>query len=299
MFVYWGAKTSGKAEFAYNGGVNGYGHIWLKVHSVKVWDNPRSIVSDDDWEIEYDKFIYTRDNTGKVLEYQKSDTVRGNYMRGKMSREINPQIDPNQKNIIPVGEMAATYGGEPYSIYKFPFNLKSMRLDTQKLILGVTEVVNEYNPNSKSIVRQLLALPHKHIIPYRKYTDPRKLLHRVHQFKHITYGDEYKDVFDLYDRNKDEFFKYMSTFDRSNRDMEKILVDADKDYQFFDLDNDTYCDSFNWSVSLPEGISAPYYNLDDPTVLERYNKAVDMCQDYIDTLKISDTRLSYRSKDGI
>ena len=296
MFVYWGSYMSGKFELICNSLVNECGVVQFLGKYIKFRSNP--IVVSDDLKVEYDNLSFFRESKNSkiscdkkriLLDWSDETAQRSATLEKQYSRICN-----DQKQTF--NELVDNFPQWKGDVYTFPCNLKSMGVDKQYLLSGMKQAAKYPH-----ITRQIFSFPHKHIVPFRKFTSPHSLLHRIELFnpKSTPFYNECDSIFELYDKDKDKFFQHIKNFDRHTRDLEQVLVDAGVEYEYFDLDNDSYSDVFNWKVSLEHNFTKPKFNLDNPIVLEKYNKSLDMCQDYLDTFNITDTRLEYRSKDGI
>lgn len=299
MFVYWGGHTSGKLELICHTLYNGYGVSQFMTKHIALRSNPVVVKSGDEWRVDFDlRWCLKKSKKSSKISIHK---VRREFTFAKalerVIKEPNPQIVGSDDNLLTKTFFDIKFDG---NVYDFPCNIKSLGVDKlgvdkEFMVLGMKPIMGNTN-----ILRQVLTFPHKHIVPYRKITSPIPFIHRIHQYNpDIFYAGQYDNVFDLYDKDRDKFFTWISRYERMNRDLEQILVNAGKQYEYFDLDNDSYCDVFGFKSPLKKDFSRPVFNLEDPIVRKKYNKALDMCQDYIDTFNLTDSRLEYRAKDGI
>jgi|TARA_Y100000004_G_C8852652_1_gene385422 hypothetical protein len=296
MFVYWGAKATGKAELMTTTLVNNLSVGKFFRNSIKIKSNTVHIKTGDDWHISVDDDTFAKESDkSKLAVFPGKFEISNEGVNKHILTEKNPQIDYtyqfNQVIDQKIYDDAIKFRGNPY---KFPCNLKSIGFDKCFMIMEMNAVMKH-----KLVVRQVLKFPHKHVMPYRTYETPEHLVHRLHQFNPINDG-RYDNVFDMYEKSKEDCWKYISHFDTENRDLEAILVDSGVEYSYFALDHkDTYSDVFGLEVSLKQGLTKPKYNLEDEETRKRYNKALDICQEYLDVTGITDSRLEFRSKDGI
>ena len=296
MFVYWGAYAMGKLEVMLHSLINGcsagqlQGDKIINIHTIT------KTVTGDDWYISTEEDVYTKVNNKFVR------TPRVNEFFPDKIRYIGLWEDHRQIDKGPLPPLTFKSGGKSQELpessphpYEFPCNLKDTNIHECYLIRNMHPLINY-----RHVMKQVLSYPHKHIMPYRKYTDPRPLVHRLHQYNKVKhFGGKYSTVFDMYEKNKEDCWKYISKFDTDNRNLEAILIDSGVKYEYFNLDTDSYCDVFNWSIGFDKHLTEPKYNLSDPDVLKRYNKALDICSEYLKVTGIRDNRLFNRSKDGI
>lgn len=266
-------------------------------NKIKIKSNTVYIKTGDDWHISVDddSFFKETPKSKFKISCNKFEISRKGIERFSL-KEPYPQIDYrfkfSEERRIKRSRKVTLSDPNPY---EFPCILKSIGLDTCHIVQSMDMVVNY-----KHIIRQVLSFPHKHIVPYRTYKDPTELVHRLHQYNIVDgFFGKYNSVFDMYEKSKDDCWKYISYFDTKNRNLEAILIDSGKKFSYFNLDEDSYCDVFGFKIPLEKNLTTPQYNLDDSDTRGRYNRALDICQEYLEVTGCKDTRLEYRSKDGI
>ena len=176
-----------------------------------------------------------------------------------------------------------------------PFSLKSIGLDEMNILF---KSVAPHVENT-STVNQLKSFSHTHIVPYRVITEPEKLIPKIQMWSDHRDDSHYKTVFQQYDERPDLVFKYLSSFFREQRYIEEKLREQNVDYVYYDMDSYDVASvtGLEKNFHLPE--SYHLWKLDDPDTKKRFDKALEICDAYLKSTGLSDTRLDFRSKDGI
>ena len=178
--------------------------------------------------------------------------------------------------------------------YTAPFSLKSIGLDE-------TNITLKYCPHhlGRNVVNQLKQFPHTHIVPYRVIKEPERLIHKIQMWSPYKNRGQYNNIFEQYEDNPDLVFAYMATFYKEQRYIEEKLREQNVDYVYYDLDTYDLASitglEKNWNI--PE--SYHLWNLKDPETKKRFDKGVEICDAFLKTTGLTDTRLDFRSKDGI
>lgn len=293
MFVYWGATNSGKWHAIQHCHVNDSPYSMLSNNTIDVRTNIRS----NDLNTEYDRKLYAKKNTCRyetIKEEKRSFSFES--AAKKHGVEYYPQIDKSRRITNQRRENhedLTKYTGT----YESPFSLKSIGLDKTNIILQYSRVAF----NNK-ILNQLKNFNHINIIPYRVINSVDPLVSKIQMWSPSKYNYEYENVFDCYTKNKDLVMKYLAEFYEEQRDIELLLKQNNVKYEYYDMD--TYdlasITGLSKNPSLPN-CSDGYklWNLNDTDTKKRFDKAVDICEEFLKVTGLTDTRLDFRAKDGI
>ena len=126
-------------------------------------------------------------------------------------------------------------------------------------------------------------------------------LNRLHLFDiDITnkiYDINIKNVVEAYELNREIVFSYLDHYIIHSRKLESTLIDKKIDYEYFDLDTDSYEKYVDKLLPTVNGYGWGCHPFDRET--DRYKKVLHIAEDYVSSRKLTDMRLSGRIIDRI
>ena len=300
MFIYWCGTNWGKKEVQQTCYINEASHGYLLKNTIKTYaDIKCTDVGCDVTKKEYGK------NSG--FRYEELESKRYHLphtkWRSTYGEELYPQIDYNVKfDIKPIAAMRNARSELYTGTYTAPFSFKSIGLDEMNILF-------KYRPHhlERSVVNQLTQFGHTNIIPYRVIKDPERLVHKIQMWSPYKNKFQYNTIFENYEDKPEEVFAYMATFYKEQRDIEERLREQNVDYVYYDMDTYDLASvtglEKNWHTyeGNPDDVPESYHlwKLDDPETKKRFDKGVEICDAFLKTTGLTDTRLDFRSKDGI
>ena len=298
MFIHWGGDNSGKTEFLQASYANEFDVGYIMRSSICTYTD----IEYNDTACVVTKRFYGKNNGFRYEKMEEKRYTKPHTMWGEeYGKEISPQIDTTRrwrenpkeeyKNVVRTNKLKAYT-----KTFSSPFSLKSIGLDEMNIIVKPAELHVE----NTSIVNQLKSFSHTHIVPYRVITEPVQLIPKIQMWEPHIHGYQYNNVFQQYDERPDLVFEYLSGFYREQRYVEEKLREQNVDYVYYDMD--TYdvasVTGLEKNFPLPESHYL-WKNPDDPDTKKRFDKALEICDAYLKSTGLSDTRLDFRSKDGI
>ena len=292
MFIYWGGSNTGKKEVQQTCYINEASHTYLLKNTIKTYTDIKCTdVGCDVTKTEYGKKSGFRYEKLESKRYH----IKHTQWRTTYGEEIHPQIDYSIKfDVKPIQTMRNLRSEYYTGTYTSPFSLRSIGLDE-------TNITLKYRPHhlGKNIVNQLKQFPHTHIVPYRVIKEPERLIHKIQMWSPHKNGYQYNNVFEHYEHRPEEVFAYLAMFYKEQRDIEERLREQNVDYVYYDMDTYDLASvtglEKNWHI--PE--SYHLWKLDDPDTKKRFDMGVEICAAFLKSTGLSDTRLDFRSKDGI
>ena len=299
MFVYWGGLQTGKKCVKFTCMLNEINHTVLAPSNISQVTNIKTTVDNNGWRSTFVDSVYTK--TSKKSKLEKVLTKNRRCAEGDMNQRAGyeefPQIDPSMvsKKYVDNDELSVVMDRKKYNPYSFPFSLKS--IDVHKTAIIGTPAIHDL-----AVFRQISSFEgYTHIIPYKVLKDPKPLLPIIHAWQPSVTNFEHKDIFKLYDENKDILFKFIGSIWEHQRNVEQILKDLNVDYIYYDMDTHDLSTVLDVEKHLDSSIDTgyPIWNLSDPVVKERYERCWDICDEFLKVTGLTDTRLDFRAKDGI
>jgi hypothetical protein len=293
MFVYWGGNNSGKKEvqqtvYANEGKIGYLLDTAIITYTDIVFTDTGCDVTKRFWG-KNSGFRYEQ------IEWKRYNTPHS-WWGAEYGKERNPQIDTTRQFRKRPKDVVRNNKLKSYTnTFTSPFSLKSIGLDEMNILF---KTVAPHVENT-SVVNQLKSFSHTHIVPYRVITEPEKLIPKIQMWSDHRDNSHYKTVFQQYDERPDLVFEYISSFFREQRYVEEKLREQNVDYVYYDLDSYDVASvtGLEKNFHIPE--SYHLWKLDDPDTKKRFDKALEICDAYLKSTGLSDTRLDFRSKDGI
>jgi len=297
MFVYWGANNGGKLSMWQHCVYNESPYALLNKQSIKKVTDIKTIIDGTEWSSEFTETTYGKNNSFKYeVSLQRINRMDSLTERANYGREIDPQIDPGRKVYRKPKVAKRLFNESLYTgTYKTPYSFKSIGLDQVNISL---QAVN----HTDAIVKRLKPFDHTHILPYRVIKNTDTLIHKIQVWDPSFHNYQYKTFFDCYDDCKELAWEFLARYYKDQRNTEHILQQNNIKIVYYDMD--TYdlksVTGLDKNITYSNGPDTfRLWNLDDPDVKNRYNKAVDICEEFLNTTGLTDTRLEFRSKDGI
>lgn len=285
-YIYWGGPNSGKHDVRLNCQINSISsaiiypdHVWIDY----------ATRNDVIIKVKSQK-VYVKKN-GKPI-YGKEYNIKNNINNiNLIPREEDPQISINYRCV------------KNPEIEKYK-HIENKHKDICETLPYVTELVKDIPVlllniktfEYKEIINKILKLENAvHIIPYRKKVTIKSILSKINMY---TSYDDNLNYFELYEKNKSKAFNWLDNFIFKQRKIEKLLIDNKIKITYFDLDEYDYS-IFDFKDYLKQNLTQPIYDIEDPEIKKRYDKACLIAEEYIKVRNITDTRLSNQFIDDI
>ena len=295
MFVYWGGDDSGKAHMKH-----------YAIHNDKtqlLWSRSNRRITKIYSTVHY-QGVYWRNETSKKIIYHNIDgfrkceqetnsmyhhiqfkhdksslntkTSRSNFYQTKRKRNYS------QDDIKKYSQIEYINTNLYFDIIKFVNKLGEVFtrdiLDYDEIFKDV-DLVSMIPP--EFVIKDNIELFQSsiNIMPYKSNVLD-SIISKLDLYANgfLDPKDERDDLLDVYNSDKNIIWNYLDEYDRQQNNVIDFLKKYDIPYQMFDLDNDSYKDTFGWEIELPRDYT---HRKDSWKDSHRYAMIKDIAKEYV------------------
>ena len=298
MFIYWGSYDSGKAHLKHYAKLNNKTNLlWMpnEIRKIKTITH----ISEISWTDETIHRIIYHDLDGFRKCEKIENRIWKNHGFALPDSSINPSIVEERKdrywlksskNKTYSEEHIQKYTQKEYINTSVYFDLitkynkfwgddgicKPLTHDTLKNhydeILEDVDLITFILPDWAIDALEDVLRNSVNIIPY-KSNHLDSVISKLDHFKSQT-GD---DLFEVYEQNKNLVWRWLDSFQKEMDGIEDKLKQRNIPYRMFDLDTDSYPDTFGWQVDVDRKFS----HRGEAWKHENYDRIEEIAKEYI------------------
>ena len=262
MYVYWGGSDSGKAHIKHYAIQNNKTQLFWHEKNKKILKTYSDVhYQTDYWRDEtVRKIIYHYIDGFRKCE-KKSDSIyhhthyeyKNNYIKLKRKRNYSKddirkysQIEYINTNLY--HDIITRYINEIGEV------IPREMLDYEEIFKDV-DLVSKIPP--EFVIQDNVALFQSsiNIIPYKS-----NILDSIMSKLDLFENHESDDLLKAYNSDKNVIWNYLDDYDKNQERIIDLLKKYDIPYQMFDLDHDSYKDTFGWEIELPRDYTHRKYS---------------------------------------
>ena len=276
MFVYWGSNDSGKAHLKHYAKLNNKTNLlWMNNEIRKI--KTTTHINEISWTEETIHRIIYHDLDG----FRKCEKIENRIWEDSgMGRIVNGTIKPVKAGHGPKSPKRKRYSKEhllKYTQKKYidtsvyfdmitKYNkflgddgiCKPLTHDTLKNhydeILEDVDLITFILPDWAIDALEDVLRNSVNIIPY-KSNHLDSVISKLDGFKNFRATEFGNDIFEVYKQDKTRIWRWLDSFQEEIDDIKKNLTQRNIPYQMFDLDTDSYPDTFGWQVDVDRKFS--------------------------------------------
>ena len=298
MYVYWGGSDSGKAHMKH-----------YAIHNDKtqlLWNKSNKRITKIYNTVHY-QGVYWRDETNRKIIYHNIDGFRKcekktnliyHHMQFKTNKSsMNPK---NSRSSYYQEKRKRNYSKDDITKYsQIEYINTNLYYDIIKFYNEVGEVFTremlDYDEIFKDVEFMSIAPPEFviednlelfqssiNVIPY-KSNRLDSIISKLDLFESAFRENPFEDqrdddLLEAYNTDKNKVWNYLDEYDRQQDNVIDFLKKHDISYQMFDLDTDSYKDTFGWEIELPRDYT---HRKDSWQDSHRYAIIHDIAKEYV------------------
>tara|TARA_B100000482_G_scaffold132077_1_gene96216 strand:+ start:2716 stop:3633 length:918 start_codon:yes stop_codon:yes gene_type:complete len=305
MYVYWGSNDSGKAHVKHYAMVNNKTNLLWHNNYIKKIHN---IVHhhEEYWRDEQTHRIIYHNING----FRSCQKIENRIWRYESFSHTGSSINPNHKRINygPRDNKTKKHKGytkehiEKYTQIEYVntnvyFDIISKYVENISDEMNHNILIENYNEilNGVDLITFILPkyvihdIQHNlrnacNIIPF-KSNILDSIISKLDGFNNFRTSEYNNNVLQVYNTDKNRVWDWLDSFQIEMNNTIKTLIEYDIPYQMFDLDTDSYKDTFGWDIEIDRKFSHRQ-NSWDCNNNENYKKIENIAKEYITLRKL-------------